>query len=546
MRRGVVLLVVIVAACAKGPNATVELVEGAPRGELDALADAPDDAAMAAVARAKKIKEARAALDAGTWNDGELYATSARTSVMNVPAWPEEADAGEPSTSVYRLGYLRNGSHVSAFPETIVNDDCPDGWYELLEGGFVCAKHATLDAKTPSVKYAASPPSLSTPMPYRYGYATANDTPVYRRVLSLMDRRKYEPWLIPPPPVTIPPPSLVLEAVDTPYEDTPLDEKQKLGTKDAGAKDAGVIKLGSLKGRGVLARKMMKGFYVALDREFTAAKAKWWRTAEGFAIPYERIALQAGSPDFHGSWVARPASVDAGTVPEGNGKAALVSSAIALHFQKNEKGKMVYTTPLAKWTALELAGEPFVVDGVQFHETTSGFFVRAVDLKLASPEKPGGLAPGEKWIDVDLGRQILIAFEGDHPVYGTLVSSGRRWAWDPEHDHPTPTGTFRIYEKHVTATMDGDVAADGPYSIEDVPWVMFFQGSYALHGAFWHNLFGTPKSHGCVNLSPIDARELFFWTEPRLPTGWHGVFQARENQGTQVVIHEPDVKALKK
>ena len=139
-----------------------------------------------------------------------------------------------------------------------------------------------------------------------------------------------------------------------------------------------------------------------------------------------------------------------------------------------------------------------------------------------------------------------MAFEGDHPVYGTLVSSGRRWAWDPEHDHPTPTGTFRIYEKHVTATMDGDVASDGPYSIEDVPWVMFFQGSYALHGAFWHNLFGTPKSHGCVNLSPIDARELFFWTEPRLPTGWHGVFQARENQGTRVVIHEPAAKPVKK
>ncbi|MEO6418016.1 MAG: L,D-transpeptidase [Polyangiaceae bacterium] len=539
MRRGLILSVIVAAACAKGPAPAGDLSADATHTELDALADGPNETALAAERRARKIAEAREALDGGTWTGGELYATSARTSVMNVPAWPEDSDAGiDPSPSVYRLGYLRNGSHVSAFPETIVNEECPDGWYELLEGGFVCGKHATLDAKTPSVKYAASPPSLGTAMPYRYGYATGNDTPVYRRVLSLMDRRKYEPWLIPPPPVTVALPVLVPESTDTPYDEAPLDEKLKLGVKDAGAKDAGVIKLGSLKGRGVLARKMMKGFYVALDRDFTAAKAKWWRTAEGFAIPYERIALQSWSPDFHGSWVVRAASTDGGTAAEGNGKAALVSTAYAVHFQKNEKGKMIYGTPLAKWTALELVGEPLVEGGVVFHETTSGFFVRAVDLKLATPEKPADLAPGEKWIDVDLPRQMLIAFEGDHPVYGTLVSSGRRTPWDPEHDHPTPTGTFRIYEKHVTATMDGDVAADGPYSIEDVPWVMFFQGSYALHGAFWHNLFGTPRSHGCVNLSPIDARELFFWTEPRLPKGWHGVFQARSN-GTRVVIHEP-------
>jgi lipoprotein-anchoring transpeptidase ErfK/SrfK len=90
--------------------------------------------------------------------------------------------------------------------------------------------------------------------------------------------------------------------------------------------------------------------------------------------------------------------------------------------------------------------------------------------------------------------------------------------------------------------MDGDVASDGPYSIEDVPWVMYFQGSYALHGAFWHNLFGSTRSHGCVNMSPLDARALFFWVEPELPTGWHGVFQTEGHPGTRVIIHEPPVK----
>jgi hypothetical protein len=285
----------------------------------------------------------------------------------------------------------------------------------------------------------------------------------------------------------------------------------------------------------------MRGFYVALDRAFNAAHARWWRTAEGFAIPFDKIALQSWSPDFHGSWV-KPltgATADGGEVPEGNGTAVLVSSGYAARYVPNDKGKLVYATLLPKWTALELSGEPKTVDGVSMQETSSGFWVRLSDVMVATPQPPDDLGDSEKWIDVDLGRQLLVAFEGKHPVYATRVSSGRRAPWDPTHDHPTPTGTYRIYEKHVSTTMDGDVASDGPYSIEDVPWVMYFQGSYALHGAFWHNLFGTTRSHGCVNMSPIDARELFFWTEPTLPTGWHGVFQTGTRPGTRVVIHEP-------
>jgi lipoprotein-anchoring transpeptidase ErfK/SrfK len=123
-------------------------------------------------------------------------------------------------------------------------------------------------------------------------------------------------------------------------------------------------------------------------------------------------------------------------------------------------------------------------------------------------------------------------------VFATLVASGKRDANDKTKDHPTPTGTFRIQAKHVSATMDGNIAADAPYSIEDVPWVMYFDGSYALHGAFWHSNFGHTMSHGCVNLSPADARELFGWTEPHLPDGWHGVFTREPKDGTRVVLHE--------
>jgi hypothetical protein len=504
-------------ACGKG-TAAPDASAAAPI--VDAAEETVDLDAEAAAARAQRLEKARADFDAGAWHGPELYAASTRTSVMSIPAWPPEADAGVTAPpELHRLGYLRHGSHVPVFPEKVVNDACPEGWFELIEGGFVCSKYASLDPKDPAVKFAANAPNLEAAMPYRYGFSTGKDTPVYRRVLSHADRLKYEPWLAPPPPV----------------DDAGLGEESDNPYADAGAvKDAGIIKLGDLKGRGVLVRRMMRGFFVALDRDFKAANARWWRTAEGFAIPYERIMLQTWSPTFHGSWVKK-----ADGAPEGNGTAVLVKSDFAAAYAKNDKGKMTFGQKLEKWSALELAGDPETIDGVQFQETTSGAWVRLADVLVAHVEPPADLADKEKWIDVDLEHQTLVAFEGKHPVYGTRISSGRRVPWDPEHDRPTPTGTYRIYEKHISATMDGDVASDGPYSIEDVPWVMYFSGSYALHGAFWHNLFGTTRSHGCVNMSPADAREIFFWTEPRLPKGWHGVFQTAENQGTRVVIHEP-------
>jgi lipoprotein-anchoring transpeptidase ErfK/SrfK len=550
--------------------------------------DAPDEAEVAAAERSARLASARASFDAGAWEGGDLFAAAMRTSVMNSPAWPDDPDAGgtsskpgspggEPKDSgAYRLGYVRHGSHVPYFPDPISNDDCPDGWYELLSGGFVCGKYTSPDPRAPSVKFAANPPNLTEAMPYKYGYAVADNTPVYRRVLSLLDRQKYEPELIPPPPDAgtstegasgaDASTTAVAEDTDNPAggDETTPERGKKHGSKDL-PKDAGIVKLSDLRGRGVLVRRMKRGFYVALDRSFNAAHARWWRTSEGFAIPFEKIALQSWTPDFHGSWVKRkehtegprpptPEAADAADAgeasepaddPAGNGTAALVNSGFAARYTLNDKGKMAMTGPLPKWTALELADDPKTEGGVVFDPTTSGFWVRHMDLMVATPEPPPDLGEDEKWIDVDLGRQYLVAFEGKHPVFATRVSSGRRFPWDPTHDHPTPTGSYRIYEKHVSTTMDGDVAADGPYSIEDVPWVMYFQGSYALHGAFWHNLFGSTRSHGCVNMSPLDARELFFWVEPELPAGWHGVFQTAGHPGTRVIIHEPPTKKPK-
>jgi lipoprotein-anchoring transpeptidase ErfK/SrfK len=79
---------------------------------------------------------------------------------------------------------------------------------------------------------------------------------------------------------------------------------------------------------------------------------------------------------------------------------------------------------------------------------------------------------------------------------------------------------------------------EGAFWLRDVPYVQFFEGSYALHVAYWHDVFGIARSHGCINLSPIDGRYLFNWSDPQIPEGWHGALADTDNPGTIVIVHE--------
>jgi lipoprotein-anchoring transpeptidase ErfK/SrfK len=115
--------------------------------------------------------------------------------------------------------------------------------------------------------------------------------------------------------------------------------------------------------------------------------------------------------------------------------------------------------------------------------------------------RPFGVGPNERWIDVNLTSQTLRAYEGDTVVFTTLISSG---TWE----HPTVTGVFRIWLEYESQTMDGRLLGYD-YYLENVPYVMYFYKDYALHGTFWHSNFGTPMSHGCVNLETSDAAWLY-------------------------------------
>jgi LysM repeat protein len=124
------------------------------------------------------------------------------------------------------------------------------------------------------------------------------------------------------------------------------------------------------------------------------------------------------------------------------------------------------------------------------------------------PPPPGGPTAG-RWIDVNLSKQVLVAYDGQTPVFTTKVSTGLPGT-------PTVVGTFKIYIKLVSTRMTGP-----GYDLPNVPYTMYFYKGYGLHGTYWHNNFGHPMSHGCVNLSTQDAAWLFGFASVGTPVVTH-------------------------
>ena len=142
-------------------------------------------------------------------------------------------------------------------------------------------------------------------------------------------------------------------------------------------------------------------------------------------------------------------------------------------------------------------------------------------------------ANGEKHIYVDLANQTLSAYQGGTLFMQVPVSTGK-WG-------KTPTGDFTIWEKLRATKMSGGTGADY-YYLPNVPYVMFFSGSgvdagrgFSLHGTYWHNNFGHPMSHGCVNMRTVDAQKLYGWVNP-VATG-NTTVSSKDDPGTKITIY---------
>lgn len=146
---------------------------------------------------------------------------------------------------------------------------------------------------------------------------------------------------------------------------------------------------------------------------------------------------------------------------------------------------------------------------------------------------PSEVGPAEKWIEVDLFEQTIAAYEGARLVYATMISSGRT-------STSTPPGVYRTWAKVREGKMSNPDVEDGSpayYYIEDVPWTLYFHEGYSIHATFWHDAFGFLRSHGCVNLSPSDAKWFFNWSDPWVPEGADQVYIDGSMPSTWVWVH---------
>ena len=132
-------------------------------------------------------------------------------------------------------------------------------------------------------------------------------------------------------------------------------------------------------------------------------------------------------------------------------------------------------------------------------------YLRLIGRVLPDTSPPEGVDNG-RWIEVNLFDQTVAVYDQSELVYASVIASGIEPFW-------TRPGLFQIYQKFDATLMRGSFEADhsDAYYLEDVPWTMYYDKARALHGAYWHNSFGSPRSHGCVNLSVGDSRWIFDW-----------------------------------
>lgn len=484
----------------------------------------------------------------------------------------------EPSMkSAGKLGYLRLGGIIERSSEPVAGSGCKGGWYEVKPRGFVCLdQDGTLDRNDPILRAASRRPDLRKPMPYAYGFVRAV-LPLYLRIPSAAEQEESEFQL--------------KDHLAWWEEEGRRNNMQiPLGANDVFIDEMGVandskrvVKLTTEMGEGELfggktnddpppwwlqggrkipnvAKFKVPEYAVFADRARRHAgltfvgsfptgpeslNRRFAITEDLRLAPTTKVKPDSG-PTFHGVAIN-----DARPIPF-----AWIKRHDAKRYRIQDDKVRAYKQRAEYRSIVHLTGKKQFIDKRLYYEAADGKWVRSRDIAIAtSPEPmPEAAKRGEKWIDISIRQQVLTLWEGTKPVYATLVSTGQDMLGDPKTTKSTVLGTFRIQSKHVTTHMDSNEGltrdtgdpeygktkrrGQGTFLLQHVPWVQYFKGSYALHATYWHDVFGTARSHGCVNLTPIDAHRVFFWTHPNVPKGWHGIYTAKEEEGTVVYIHE--------
>jgi hypothetical protein len=210
--------------------------------------------------------------------------------------------------------------------------------------------------------------------------------------------------------------------------------------------------------------------------------------------------------------------------------------AFAVHAGNPKKPVLVRSAPSAEARTIRRLSRRSVVevletsdDGVFVRVSAKGWIERSNLRVVEKREPPADIVEDGRWIDVDLEQQLVVAYEGREAVFATLASTGKG-------ENATPTGSFNITRKKRQTTMRSDRSKKQTYSVA-VPWPVYFNEGFAFHSTYWHNNFGSPRSHGCVNLSPADAATIYRFVGPEMPAGWSVVYGHESQPGTAVHVH---------
>jgi hypothetical protein len=433
-----------------------------------------------------------------------------------------------PDKAAPRLGYLRAGSSSPTSEAPVKGAGCAGGWYPIRPRGFVCLdRSATLDRTDRIVElYEAHPPRTDQRLPYRYGIVR-KPGPIFGRLPKLAELgdvekdfgSRFPEWLSAPGEVGAQFRQDVWEWGRTPPDpQASWDQKLTRGVPPSLTNGASLLSPTlTPRPNGVVIDHMKpRAGHAMLDTFFWEGR-RYGLTSQLELVPTDRYRPLEGST-FVGVEIGRDVDFPFAYVRRIDAK-------------YSDGARATYRD------VLKLTGKKKFIGGRLHYETETGKYIADSYASELTPAKnmPGWAKKGEKWISISINKQTLVLYEGERAVFATLVSTGEAGLESPEETTATKRGIFRVHTKHVTATMSSDESGE-EFELRDVPYVQYFaQGGYALHGAYWHDRFGTPKSHGCINLSPEDARRIFHWTDPQVPTGWHGALSALK--GTVVFIH---------
>ncbi len=451
-----------------------------------------------------------------------------RVYARHMRVWVRE----KPSADARRIGYLRAGASSPTSEQPAGRSGCKGGWYSVEPRGFVCVgRRATLDANDPVVRAAeAFPPSTETRLPYMYG-TVRNPGPIYTHLPSRKETAEAEPgfenrmkrWFSAGGEIGASYAQHVWTWGDEAPDPREAFEAGRSDPLPSFLRGGGLVPNPTFTPRPktlVLEQMEPKVGYAFLTTFFHEGR-RFGITTQLELMPTDRLRPIQGS-DFHGVEIGKDVEFPF----------AFVRNASARFVDRS--GKDLGAAPYR--AVLSLSGKQVFIAKRLHYETKDGKYLSDLHGSRLDPAErmPGWAKKGERWIDVNISKQTLVLYEGTKPLFATLIASGEAGLADHETTTATPQGIFRIHTKHITATMASDEVGE-EFELRDVPYVQYFKEGYAIHGAYWHDRFGMPKSHGCINLSPEDARRVFHFTEPHVPTGWHGALLPL--RGTVVWVH---------